>query len=393
MNNIITNVKLDGFMRFEQLDIDFSPKINVIVGENGVGKTQLLKAIYFLSGAAALSASSDVASRNEWGNSQLVSLFKPIDDDLGRLVHRPLNRRRTGMITGEFPGGNLQLKIASKPGGTISEGNAWVHLIDGNPIFIPTKEVMSLFGGINALESDRTTLERLFDQTYFDLCSQLNNEPAIDEAKRIQEDPKFGGVLEKLSIVVDGKFIFDEGRVSFAPGEYVEEFKENVAKTAAQLEDGNYEIRDSKASRFVKRSGAAISSHMAAEGIRKLGVLQRLLQNNSLLPGVSGPLLWDEPETNMNPRLLRHVVEVLIELSRNGQQIIVATHDYVLLKWFDLLLDKGKGDHARFHTLHANPDTGSIDHEGKDEYSLMRASGISDAFAELYDADVKRALG
>lgn len=39
---------------------------------------------------------------------------------------------------------------------------------------------------------------------------------------------------------------------------------------------------------------------------------------------------------------MKDLVHVLLELARNGQQIILATHDYVLLKWFDLLMDKGK---------------------------------------------------
>jgi predicted ATPase len=50
---------------------------------------------------------------------------------------------------------------------------------------------------------------------------------------------------------------------------------------------------------------------MAAEGIRKLGILQLLLQNHQLDPGRTGPLFWDEPETNMNPKLMKLLVEIL----------------------------------------------------------------------------------
>ena len=85
---------------------------------------------------------------------------------------------------------------------------------------------------------------------------------------------------------------------------------------------------------------------MAAEGIRKLGILQLLLENKQLDPGTSGTLFWDEPETNMNPKLVRLLVEILLELSRSGQQIILATHDYVLLKWFDLLIKRKGRSHS-----------------------------------------------
>ena len=69
-------------------------------------------------------------------------------------------------------------------------------------------------------------------------------------------------------------------------------------------------------------------------------------------PDIVAPLFWDEPESNMNPKLMKLLVQILIELSRNGQQIIVATHDYVLLKWFDLLIDKGMDDHIVYYGLH-----------------------------------------
>ena len=83
----------------------------------------------------------------------------------------------------------------------------------------------------------------------------------------------------------------------------------------------------------------------------------------------------------------------MLELSRFGQQVILATHDYVLLKWFDLLMDQGEGDQVRFHMLNINIESGRIEVESSDDYNLIGNSAISDTFAELYDQDVERALG
>ena len=47
---MITNLQLKNFTAFTELAIDFSPGINIVIGENGTGKTQLLKAILALSG-------------------------------------------------------------------------------------------------------------------------------------------------------------------------------------------------------------------------------------------------------------------------------------------------------------------------------------------------------
>lgn len=42
----IESIELKNFTVFKSLKIDFSKGINIIIGENGTGKTQLLKAIY-----------------------------------------------------------------------------------------------------------------------------------------------------------------------------------------------------------------------------------------------------------------------------------------------------------------------------------------------------------
>ena len=45
----LKSIKLDNFRNYEQIDIDFSPNINIIYGDNAQGKTNLLESIYFLA--------------------------------------------------------------------------------------------------------------------------------------------------------------------------------------------------------------------------------------------------------------------------------------------------------------------------------------------------------
>ena len=130
---------------------------------------------------------------------------------------------------------------------------------------------------------------------------------------------------------------------------------------------------------------------MMAEGFRKFGVLQRLLQNCSLVPGVTGSLFWDEPESNLNPQLMKLLVQTMLELSRSGQQIILATHDYVLLKWFDLLVNTDAGDHIRFHSL--SRENGDVRVQSADDYRQLNSNAIANTFSDLYDEEIKRSLG
>jgi AAA15 family ATPase/GTPase len=159
--------------------------------------------------------------------------------------------------------------------------------------------------------------------------------------------------------------------MSFDPGQY-----------QVQRDKDQHVLNTRMQAKFIANKGESISANMAAEGIRKLGILQLLLQNRQLDPGRNDILFWDEPETNMNPKLMKLLVEILLELSRNGQQIILATHDYVLLKWFDLLMDRGKEDHVRFHSLYKRDD-GVVDVNSTDDYLEISPNPISDAFRDL----------
>ena len=52
---------------------------------------------------------------------------------------------------------------------------------------------------------------------------------------------------------------------------------------------------------FLNGEQGEIEFTLLAEGLRKLGLLWLLIRNGSLRPGAV--LFWDEPETNLNPKL------------------------------------------------------------------------------------------
>ncbi|WP_204369100.1 AAA family ATPase [Methylocucumis oryzae] len=83
---------------------------------------------------------------------------------------------------------------------------------------------------------------------------------------------------------------------------------------------------------------------LVAEGVRKIATLIHLLENGSL--EVGDTLFWDEPESNLNPKLIKDVAVALLLLCQNGIQVIVGTHSYFLLKEFDLLSRSGKNKYS-----------------------------------------------
>ena len=58
----LKNLTLNNFKNYESVEIEFSPKINCFVGSNGVGKTNILDAIHYLSLAKSFFNSIDSVS-------------------------------------------------------------------------------------------------------------------------------------------------------------------------------------------------------------------------------------------------------------------------------------------------------------------------------------------
>lgn len=377
---MITQLQLKNFTVFTELAIDFSPSINIIIGENGTGKTQLLKAVFALSGVDAQNEQAD-----EKLTAKLCRLYHPLSGKVGEL--RRAGTRGNAQLsaifasgqscTANFNGSAEMVKIIQPTAGEVKPAN-----------FIPTKEVLSLVRGLTAEQSDLPTIERIFDDGYLDLARQLVRDGTDDLAAKVQLDPKFASIVPRLANLIGGQYLLENGRFVFESGRYVEKDLASHSRAKhAQM------YQDSTEWKFVPRSKHRLSSGMTAEGFRKIGVLQRLLSNGSLNPGTTGPLLWDEPESNLNPKLMRDLVQVLLELARNGQQIILATHDYVLLKWFDLLMDKGKGDQVRFHVLSRDADTGQVRRDSMDDYRAIEPNAIADTFNELTKEQVARKMG
>lgn len=350
---MIERLKLKNFTAFNDLSIDFSSGINVIIGENGTGKTHLLKAAYGLcAGAKPFNDKIDVLGEDIESSltDRFIRLFLPIEDKLGKL-------RRHGVLENAQIEANfvfdkrIELTFHTNSKSFAIQKNNSYERYSWAPVFIPTKEVLSFMKGFISLY-EKYGLS--FDQTYRDICLLLDLPEIRPETLHV----KSKWAMEEIKGICGGRFVFyGGGKVNF------------------------------------KTDNDEYSANSMAEGFRKAGMLSRLLETGAIQPGVSGPLFWDEPEANLNPKLMKLLVQILLELSRNGQQIVLATHDYVLLKWFDLLTKKEKEVHVRFHSLYRDAESNEIKIESTNDYNAISKSAISNTFAELYDEDVKRALG
>ena len=332
----ITRIELERFTAFKRLDFEASPGINVLVGANGTGKTHLMKVAY---------AACDVSKTDIGFAEKLVRVFMPTGGAIGRLV----KRRGTGSSCDvRIHRGNRSLRVSFSTrtkvaaSATVKDASGW-----GAPpvrsVYIPAKEMLANAPGFLSLHAQR---EIRFEDIYPDILHRAYLPELRDPA------PAEKRLLALLQRVLGGKVRVDSN----------EEF-------------------------FLRSRGMDLEFPLVAEGIRKIGLLWLLIRNGAL-PERS-VLFWDEPEANLNPKLFGVAVEVLIELQRMGVQIFIATHDYAILKEFDL--QKKEGDKIVFHSLHRDDD-GEIACRTTGAYLDIHPNAIAEAFDDLYDREVRRSL-
>lgn len=341
---MIEQIKLERFTAFESLILQFSSGINLFIGENGTGKTHLLKAVY---------AACDVSKSQKSLADKVNRVFLPSGEQIGRLV-----KRKSVSTTGSFEvtrkvqaldkSISIRLSLSNhtkEPAkATISGAHKLWQEHPVESVYIPVKDMMANASGFRSLYSLRHIH---FEEVYADIIDRAflgSLKGPTDQARK--------KLLDILQQSMDGKVIAKN-----------EEF-------------------------FLKSQQGELEFTLLAEGIRKLGLLWVLIQNGTLLNG--SILFWDEPETNLNPKLMRTVVEILIELQRMGVQLFISTHNYSLLKEFDL--QKSPTDQMLFHSLYRDG-IGNIKAGSFADYDALTPNAIDEAFAGMVDREIQQSMG
>ncbi|MCK9225756.1 MAG: ATP-binding protein [Candidatus Muirbacterium halophilum] len=353
---MIKELKLQNFTVFNDINIDFSPKINIIIGENGTGKSHLLKLAYSLCNSKKKDNQLYFSEEENESiiSENLIKYFMPEDNILTKLKNSK-NKNKKTMVFADFENNgevsNIKFEFNKNSKNVKINKNNNFEYYNKISTFIPAKEVISIMKGFSSLYEK---YQLSFDKTYYDLCVQLDL-PEIRYEKLFE---KSKWIIKDIEKICGGSFKFyGSGKVTFVSDNTKDEYSANTI----------------------------------AEGFRKAGILARLLKVGLINPGESGPLFWDEPEANFNPKLIKKIVEILLELARNGQQIIIATHDYILLKWFDVLSDKNKDDHILYHSLQKT-EKSEIIVKTTEDYSEINDSAIFETYREIFDSEITKKL-
>lgn len=276
----------------EGFKLDFCDGINVLIGENGVGKTTILKMIY-----AATQWSIETTHVGK--TKKLLDFFSYNMKDNEALKN---GSHKQDYCYYKVSDGEHTFEDSLSHNGIFNYDN-WLGL-NIQSVFIPTTEMLSHSKGFLALNQK---YNMPFDGTQIDIIVNAS----LPETREIPEAMQ--GILDLISEVIEG--------------------------TVIQEDDVFY---------VVKNDGRKVDFSLEAEGLRKLALLWKLIRNGLLEKDTI--LLWDEPEANLNPELYPLVASILLELQKNGVQIFVATHSYNFAKYLEIRRTEKK--QVMFHNLY-----------------------------------------
>lgn len=301
--------------------LSFSSGINVIIGENGTGKTSLLKMLY-------------AATQENNNELQKSSHFNDYFSKNARFSDFLNNSNQFSAIGVVIDGESISFNLSNKEMIT----SCPIHKKQTPAVFIPTTEMLSHSNGFLALNQK---YQMPFDKTQVDIIVNASLPETREMPVYMQ------AILNKISTVIDGEVI--------------------------QENDEFY---------VLKKDGRKLRFSLEAEGLRKLGLLWKLIRNGLLEPGTI--LIWDEPEANLNPELFSLVAEILLELQKNGIQIFVATHSYNFAKYLEIR--RTETEQVQFHNLYHSEQPGVI--EASSAYCMedLHYNHIMMADNELLDA-------
>ena len=297
---MLKSLAITNFTVFPRANLRFGKNLNVIVGENGSGKTHILKIAYSgIAASAKLAREQSVSGatgKAQWQMTlaaKLKGVFRP--DGLWRLVRRTRGRSKCELIFSfNETKLNLQFGFSSVARQEVTLKKVPAACVDKLPVYLPTRELLTLYPGFVSLY-DTTDLS--FEETWRDTCILLGAPLA-----RGARDQRIAQVLDPLEVAMGGKVELDKA----GPGRFY-----------LNLSSGNMEV------------------HLVAEGLRKLATVARLVATGSLLD--KGYLFWDEPESNLNPKIIKVVAGTILQIARSGIQVFVATHSLFLLRELHIL--------------------------------------------------------
>ena len=342
MNSKINKVVLKNFGMIPSFSCDRFSNINLIIGENGTGKTFLLKALYSaIRSMEEYHRGDDIRSINEILAEKLRWTFQV--EKLGDMV----TKSAEDALSFEASIGEDQIsyQFTQSASSKIITATAPNATRETNSIFIPAKEVLSLYSVI--LKSREIDKSFGFDDTYYDLVKAVRISP-----KRGRNYNSFSAARKLVQDVIDGKVEYDET-------------------------SGKWFFKNSRNQKF--------SIGATSEGIKKISIMDRLLSNGYI--DKHSVVFIDEIESALHPSAICQFLDMINAIAKSmDMQFFISSHSYFVIKKLALIAMNNPG-FVTCVSLNKNeePEIHDLNHG-------MPKNSIIDTSISLYEQAIEEAL-
>lgn len=336
---MLEKIKFKNFGPLKSLDWGNLNNINLIIGNNGCGKTFLLKALYssirtleaYKRGAEQRNAAEILADKLYW-------TFQT--QKIGDLVSKGANNslsfqlyENNKLFCYEY-GKDTTRKISSLENHTPAR--------DSHSIFLPAKEVLSLHSIILASREQDALFG--FDDTYLDLARALLYLP-----RQGKNYAHFAQSRKQLKALLDGQIVFDDKNKQW----------------------------------YFKKGRQKFSIGSTAEGIKKIAILDTLLGNRYL--STQSIIFIDELESALHPDAIFKLLDIISLLAKSGIQFFISSHSYFVIKKLYLIAQQ---QHLSIPIISFQNDTW----QSEDLHGGIPDNPIIDDAIALYDQEVDLSL-
>ena len=338
----IEKLQLKNFGMIEEFKCNRFSNINLIIGENGTGKTFLLKALYSaVKAMEEYKRGDDISPMNDILSDKLRWTYQV--DKLGDIVSKTAEEGLDFRM--ELDKKELEYQFSKSATSKVGNVKTSISGKEGNSIFIPAKEVLSLFSVI--LKSREIDKSFGFDDTYYDLAKALRISPSRGKNYAVFADSR-----KVVSDVIDGKVDYDEN-------------------------SGKWYYQNKKKQKF--------SIGATSEGVKKIAIMDRLLANGYL--NANSIIFIDEIESALHPKAVCQFLDMIDSIANDmGLQVFITSHSYFVIKKL-LLIALKKENTVNCISLNRGKEAVICDlHDGMPDNSII------DTSIQLYEQEIEEVL-
>ncbi len=364
---MITRITLENFFSFgEPVSVDLNPDINVLVGINGSGKSNFLKAIFLLSESITGEGFEKVFLK-DWGGFRNVRNFKDNDEDkpirLTFIFDKEAINEAVNYQGFQFPFDPVYQLTINPVGSTayyLKESIFYINSILQMQVPLKLMEMENATGFITITQNGENTV-----QNYTQGNTPIGFKTTEPVLRQISEPDRFAPIFTLKRAIETMAFYNPFDTTSNSPVRQLANYgtEEKLLSNANNLMSILNRIKNHFANDYdkIEEYIRKINPHFKDIGFDLVGnkffmvLREQFLAKSIPIDNISGGTLQylcllaicfnpkrgsivclDEPEIGLHPDMIHSIAEAFKAASRGNTQFIIATHSPLFLNDFEL---------------------------------------------------------